>query len=103
MLLSAIQKLIDSICNKEQLPDQWNESIIAPVHKKVDQIVCNNYRRISLLSTSHKIEYICLHLSSPAPTLRSWVRINKKMVTEDLSLDKPLHVIYKVSKLPYRI
>jgi hypothetical protein len=29
-------------------------------------------------------------------------RPNKK-VNEDLSLDKPLHVIYKVSKLAYRI
>jgi hypothetical protein len=27
----------------------------------------------------------------------------KKKVNEDLSLDKPLHVIYKVSKLAYRI
>jgi hypothetical protein len=26
-----------------------------------------------------------------------------KKVNEDLSLDKPLHVIYKVSKLAYRI
>jgi hypothetical protein len=69
-------------------------------------------------------------LFSPAPTLRSWVRSplrheclcvfcvrffcfyivssetasrpNKK-VNEDLSLDKSLHVIYKVSKLAYRI
>jgi hypothetical protein len=34
ILLSAIHKLINSIWNKEQLPDQWKESIIVPVHKK---------------------------------------------------------------------
>jgi hypothetical protein len=34
MLLSAIHKLNDSIWNKEQLPDQWKESIIVPIHKK---------------------------------------------------------------------
>jgi hypothetical protein len=33
-LLSMIHKLINSIWNKEELPDQWKESIIVPVHKK---------------------------------------------------------------------
>jgi hypothetical protein len=34
ILLSAIHKLINSVWNKEELPDQWKESIIVPVHKK---------------------------------------------------------------------
>jgi hypothetical protein len=55
MLLSAIHKLIDSIWNKEQLPDQWKESIIVPIHKKGGKTDCNNYRGTSLLSTSYKI------------------------------------------------
>jgi hypothetical protein len=33
ILLSAIHKLINSVWNKEELPDQWKESIIVPVHK----------------------------------------------------------------------
>jgi hypothetical protein len=37
------------------LPDQWKESIIVPVHEKSDKTDCNNYRWISLLSTSYKI------------------------------------------------
>jgi hypothetical protein len=32
-LRSEIHKLINSIWNKEELPDQWKESIIVPVHK----------------------------------------------------------------------
>jgi hypothetical protein len=55
MLLSAIHKLINSICNKEELPDHGKESIIVPIHKKGDKTGCNNYRGISLLSTSYKI------------------------------------------------
>jgi sorting nexin-29 len=55
ILLSAIHKLIDSVCNKEELPDQWKESIILPVLKKGDTIDCNNYLGISLLSTIYKI------------------------------------------------
>jgi hypothetical protein len=55
ILLSAIHKLINSLWNKEELPDQWKESIIVSIHKKGDKTDCNNYRGISLLSTSYKI------------------------------------------------
>jgi hypothetical protein len=55
ILLSAIHKLINSVWNKEELPDQWKESIIVPVHKKDDKTDCNNYRCVSLLSTSYKM------------------------------------------------
>jgi hypothetical protein len=37
MLLSTIHKLINSVWNKEELPDQWKESIIVPIHKKGDK------------------------------------------------------------------
>jgi hypothetical protein len=55
MLLSAIHKLINPVRNKEELPDQWKEYIVVPVHKKGDKTDCNNYRGISLVSTSYKI------------------------------------------------
>jgi hypothetical protein len=53
--VSVIHKLITSIWNKEELPEQWKESIIVPIHKTGDKTDCNNYRKISLLSTSYKI------------------------------------------------
>jgi hypothetical protein len=37
------------------MPDDWKESIIVPIHKTADKTDCNNYRGISLLSTSYKI------------------------------------------------
>ena len=43
------------IWNKEELPQEWKESIFVPIHKKGDRMDCNNYRGISLLSTSYKI------------------------------------------------
>jgi hypothetical protein len=55
MLLSEIHQVISSVWNKEELPDQWKESIIVPIHKKGDKTDCNNYRGISLLSTSCNI------------------------------------------------
>jgi hypothetical protein len=46
MLLSAIHKLINSIWNKEELHDQWKESVTVQIHKKDDKTDCNNYRGI---------------------------------------------------------
>jgi hypothetical protein len=58
ILLSEIHKLINSVWNKEELPYQWKESIIVPIHKKVDKADCTNYRGISI------IEYPPLKVSS---------------------------------------
>jgi hypothetical protein len=54
-LCSEIHRLICSIWNKEELPQQWKESIIVPIYKKGDKTDCNNYGGISLLSTAYKI------------------------------------------------
>jgi len=48
----AIHKLIIAIWNKEELPEEWKESVIVPIHKKGDKTECNNYRGISLLPTT---------------------------------------------------
>ena len=39
-----VHKLNIAIWNKEELPGEWNESIIVPIHKKGDKTDCNNYR-----------------------------------------------------------
>jgi hypothetical protein len=54
-LVSVIHKLINFIWNKEELPDQWKESITVPLHKKGDKTDCNNYHGTSLPSTSYKV------------------------------------------------
>jgi hypothetical protein len=51
-LWSEVHKLVNSIWNKEELPEQWGESIIAPIYKKDDETDCSNYCGISLLSTN---------------------------------------------------
>jgi len=42
-------KIINSIWNKEVLPQHWKEPIIIPVYKKGNNLT-NNYRGISLIS-----------------------------------------------------
>jgi hypothetical protein len=51
ILRSNFHKLINSIWNKEKLPDQWKEYVIVPVHKKANKTYCNSYRGMPLLST----------------------------------------------------
>jgi len=53
-LCSEIHKLICCIWNKEELPQQWKESIIISIYKKGGKTDCNNYRGISILSTACK-------------------------------------------------
>jgi hypothetical protein len=54
-VVSVIHKLINSIWNKEESRHQSKVSFILPIHKKGDKNDCNNYRGISLLSTSYII------------------------------------------------
>jgi hypothetical protein len=50
ILRSKIHKVINSIWNKEELPDKWKESIIVPVHKKGDKTDCSNYHEMNAIN-----------------------------------------------------
>jgi hypothetical protein len=65
-LRSEIHKLIKLIWNKKELPHQWKESIVVPIHKKGDKTDCSNYRGISLLPISYKMLSNIL-LAKPTP------------------------------------
>jgi hypothetical protein len=52
---SQNHKFINSICNKEEFPEQWKESIIVHVSKKGDTTDFSNCTGISLLLNIYKI------------------------------------------------
>jgi hypothetical protein len=55
-LCSESHKVINSIWNKEELPDQWKEcSIILQIHKKSDKTGGSKYHGLSLMSRSYNI------------------------------------------------
>jgi len=43
------------VWNKEELPEEWKESIIALTYKKGNKTDCINYRGISLMPPTYKI------------------------------------------------
>jgi hypothetical protein len=51
-LRSEIHKYINYICNKEELPQLWKESITVLIYKKGDKFKFNNYPGLSLLPFS---------------------------------------------------
>jgi dihydroorotase len=42
-LYLEIHRLICFIWNKDELPQQWKESIIVPIYKKANKTDCSNY------------------------------------------------------------
>ncbi|KAJ4431530.1 hypothetical protein ANN_20128, partial [Periplaneta americana] len=55
---SFLHKFLDflNICwTSGQIPDEWTESIVVPIHKKGNHKNCNNYRGVSLLNSGYKI------------------------------------------------
>ena len=52
---SEINILINSSWNKEELPEEWKESVILPIYKKGDKIDFSNYKACHFLSASYNI------------------------------------------------
>jgi hypothetical protein len=50
-----IHRVIISIWNKEELPEQWKESIIVLIYKKGNSTDCSTYRCISILPLRTKL------------------------------------------------
>ena len=59
-LKHRIHSLILMIWEKEELPVDWENSTICPIHKKGDRTQCINYRPITLLNVAYKIFAITL-------------------------------------------
>ncbi|XP_049301820.1 LINE-1 retrotransposable element ORF2 protein isoform X6 [Bactrocera dorsalis] len=54
-LIRSMHQLICKIWSDESMPNDWNLSVLGPIHKKGDPIICANYRGISLLNIAYKV------------------------------------------------
>jgi hypothetical protein len=55
ILSSEVHKLIKPIWNKEELSQQWKESIVVTISTKSDKSDCSNYWGISVLPNTNKM------------------------------------------------
>ena len=53
--MKVIHRLCSMVWDQEELPAQWKQSVIIPLHKKKDKLDCSNYRGISLLCQCSKV------------------------------------------------
>jgi len=112
-----IHNLITSIWKKEELPEEWKESIILPIHKKGDKTDCNNYRGILLLPTTYKILFNIL-LSRLIPYAKEIIRDHqcgfrrnrstidhifciRQMLEKKLEYNEPVHQLFIDFKKAY--
>jgi sorting nexin-29 len=57
----TLQRIICQIWKEEIIPEQWEDGLICPIHKKGDQLELNDYRGITLLNSGYKIFSNLLH------------------------------------------
>ncbi|XP_049306066.1 LINE-1 retrotransposable element ORF2 protein isoform X2 [Bactrocera dorsalis] len=50
-----MHQLLCKIWSDESMPNDWNLSVLCPIHKKGDPTICANYRGISLLNIAYKV------------------------------------------------
>ena len=48
-------ELVRQIWEEERIPEEWKETIIVPIHQRVDRDSCKNYRGIALGNAAYKI------------------------------------------------
>jgi hypothetical protein len=48
-------ELVQLIWEEENIPEEWKEIIIVPIHKRGDRDRCENYREIAMGNAAYKI------------------------------------------------
>ncbi|XP_064095183.1 uncharacterized protein LOC135207384 [Macrobrachium nipponense] len=54
-LQEAMAKIVIGTWRREEMPEEWEEGLFVPIHKKGDRTECGNYRGICLLTVGYKI------------------------------------------------
>ncbi|XP_065080620.1 uncharacterized protein LOC135703351 [Ochlerotatus camptorhynchus] len=54
-LATCLHRMIVRIWETEQLPEEWKEGVICPIHKKGDHLECENFRAITILNAAYKV------------------------------------------------
>ena len=60
-MVKILRLLYNYILERGEIPKQWVEGIINPLHKKGDKTIPDNYRKITVLNSILKLFEIIIH------------------------------------------
>jgi len=61
---SEISKLINCCLNKQELPEEWKESVIVPIYKKGDKTDFSNYKAYHFCQLHTKFFHLAVNINS---------------------------------------
>ena len=63
-LVNSLTNILRTVWHSEQVPEEWNTSIVIPIFKKGARSLCENHRGISLVTVAFKFlaGFILRHL-----------------------------------------
>jgi hypothetical protein len=73
---------------KEELPEDWKESIIVPIYKKGDEIYCSNYRGMSFCQLPTKFY----------PTSSDHIFCIRQILEKKWTYNKAVHQVFREFK-----
>ena len=54
-MIDWLMELLQEVWKTRQVPQEWKNATLVPLHKKKDRRICDNYRGVSLLSVPGKV------------------------------------------------
>ena len=66
-MVAWLQELQREVWGTNQVPQEWKNAILIPLHKKQSGKDCDNYHGIALLSVPEKVLSLILHNRTTAP------------------------------------
>ena len=54
-LVTSLTNILRTVWHSEQVPEEWNTSIVIPIFKKGARSLCENHRGISLVSVASNL------------------------------------------------
>ena len=54
-VIDWLTELLEEVWSTRQIPQEWKDATLVPLHKKKDKKICDNYRGVALLSVPGKV------------------------------------------------
>jgi hypothetical protein len=85
-------ELVRQIWKAERIPEEWKETIIVPIYKKLDRDMCESERGITLGNAAYKI-LVNIMLEKIKPNIKKITGVNQNVFRDGRSvIDIDIHI-----------